>query len=1498
MRQFLAVVVLAVTASASAAIPADERQALVALYEATGGASWKDRTNWLGAAGSECTWYGVSCDEEQAHVIHLTLYDNNLRGQLPPDLRKLTSLISLQVWDNALTGSLPRELSELSSLAFFYAARNQLTGTIPAAFGALKKLAELSLDGNQLEGPLPRELGDMSAMRILGLSYNALTGPIPPELGKLASLTDLELSVNHLSGAIPKELGSLPKLENLGLTLNELTGAIPPELGNLPAIVELRLNYNQLTGGIPAALGRARTLEVLRVGDNTTLGGTLPPDLGDLPALRILEANTAGITGGIPPHYYDLATLEELQLGNNQLTGALSPELGRLTKLQVLGLSANDFTGAIPPAITTIAPLRSLELASNALSGPIPADIGRLADLYWLDLSGNALSGAIPPQLGSLANLNYLFLYENQLEGPLPPELGNLSSVVYFYLDNNRFTGPIPDALRKLANVEQLGLRGNQLTGPVPSWIGELSKLTGLLLGANRLTGTIPPAVSTLGGLVELDLSRNELTGPLPDFSSFHDLRFLSLHYNQLTGSIPASIGVLVNLESLELSDNALTGPLPREIANLTKLDYIDASRNSLDGPIPAEIGRLGEAYQIALTGNRLSGTIPPEIGDLNASLRNLYLGYNALRGPIPAAITKLTALPDGGSDFSYNALYTADPKVRDFVNAKQGYDVEDTQTVTPAGVRIVQVTDRSATLSWTPIRYQGDGGGYQVAASTTPGGAPVAIATTSTKELDSITLRNLAPATSYFFTVTAVTHPHDEQENLLVSEPSPVLEGASGGRVIAAPEVVISERPQGMVRIDDVEVVADQFTLTNFGDLATAVTLERVGDFFTVSPETFSLAGGASQVVSLRSRPNQPRNRDGNVIVRGQGVPEDTYVDVALLSAARPAGTVVAEPVKSTIELAGERDSVQVGTVQFRNRGTAELSGILVSDEPWVEPPTDPVRIEPGAVASINFRVNRARRRGPAEGALSANLSLIYVDGAAATLLARGPVTTDTPGVNVSKVTIIDTTKPPVISGAIPPLGAGQLPLFLPGMVAGTNLRSDVIMLNAAAGFPIGDLKLYFSQGGSTSIASPQALGASSGLSLVNIVGNVFGVGSGTGTIQVRTSNWQSLATDAKITNATAAGTFSGSVPVFRADRSIRTGERLYLVGVAMPGDLFVQETFGTAATARIEYLDAAGNSTGSPRTEPLGAYSLLQLTNAIPPNAATVVVSSVSGSLTAYARIRDAVSGDSWSVVDWSRLYDYQTNEAARIPFADGRTGGGGKRRSVRHDAVAPRGQTDVALFNPGTEETRVRMQVVDVSGAMVQEREVTVAPKATVVVTDVGAIAASTAHVLLVPTRGRFVATARSRRAANGGGTAGTAVPVLAAASGLRLGQSQIFANLDDSTTATVNAATPATFRTSYGLVETSGAPATVKAEIIIGAAYALVSIVTSRTFQLAPRQQLVLPELVRSFAGDNRDTLFGDLYGLSLSFEVTAGSGSVVPFVIATENGTGDSVLRIQ
>lgn len=1459
MRQLAAVCALILSASAYAAVPSSQRDALIAIYDATGGPGWLNNAGWKGAAGTECDWFGVDCDSEQANVLSVQLHDNNLTGTIPAAIGQLTEVRSI------------------------FLSRNQLDGPIPSTIGALKKLERFEANGTGLDGPLPNSIGDLSALGYLDLSYGEFTGPIP-DLSR-TKLAYLSLAENRFSGTVPLLPSTIDYADFSG---NELTGPIPAHLASLPAIRYLRLASNQFTGGIPAQLAQLKTLETLDLYNNPNLGGTIPAALGDLTKLKFLNLAQTGLTGTIPASLYRLTALEELWLGQNALEGGISAEIGQLQNLVKLGLNGNHLSGAIPVALTTLTKLETLDLFVNDLTGTIPTEIGRLTNLTYIDLAANELTGTIPPQFGDLTKLTFLSLYENDFEGPIPSELGKLTELSILFLAGNRLTGTIPESLRNLKQLTQLDLNGNQLTGQLPSWLGELPTLQQLVLHENRFEGTIPASLATLETLVVLNLGTNFLTGPLPDFSRFANMGHIYFNSNQLTGRIPDSIGVMRNVQNLDFSSNQLTGPLPRGIGNLAKVEYISFADNNLDGPIPAEIGQLRSAYNLGLHFNRFSGTIPPQIGDLAENLHTLDLGYNALRGPIPAEITKLTTLDDGGGlDVAQNMLYTSSAAVREFVNRKDDEgDFELTQTVAPTSVQVTATTDRSATLTWTPIGYSYDPGGYQVTVSKTSGGAPVAVATTPDKNATSIVVRNLEPSTRYFFTVSTVTHPHPYQKNLLVSDAAAAQQATTGPRVVAPAEVVISERTEGLVQVDGAEVVGDRFAVTNFGDTATTVTLERGGDFFTAEPMQFSLAGGATQVVTLKSIPQPPGTYYGHVVLRGTGVDDEEIAYVVLLSVKRPAGSVVAQPVNATIELGGAPGSDEVGIAQFRNTGTAELTGIVVSDQPWVVPDPQPITIAPGAIGSVSFRVVRSKRPADADGALTANLSLVYVDGGS----AAGIGIFDGTGVSVSKVTIIDTTKPPVSQGSIPGIAAGELPLFIPGVANLGNVRSDVSLVNAFSGNAIGDLKLYFSTGSATSIASLQPLKTSESVNLVNVAGNIYGANNAVGTLQIRTRDWSSIGTDAKVTAVTPAGTYSGSIPVFRGDRSTRVSEQIQLAGLAAGGDVFLQETGGTDSVAAIQYLDASGNQLGSTRTENVSAFGLRELRGAIPANAASAIITNGgAGAITAYARITNPATGDSWSVVDWARFYGYLSTDAVRVPFADGAGGSGGsKRRAVRNSSTEPRepaaarAATDLALFNPSATEVRATLQLVAADGTTT-ERTIAVPARATITLRDVAATSpTSTAHIVIAPVRGPLAITARSHT-----GTYGTAVPVLAATQGLRLGQSQVFSSLEDSTS----------LRTGYGLVETSGAPVTVRARILINETFSLVTATTSRTFELAARQQVYLPELLRSFAGSARDA-FGDLHDLTLELEVTGGNGSVAPFLIVTDNGTGDTVMKMQ
>ena len=121
---------------------AEDRAALVELYNATGGASWTNNTNWLSDRPIR-EWYGVSNDPD-GRVSELWLSRNQLTGEIPAELGNLSNLERLWLYDNKLAGDIPRELGSLSNLETLDIGGNQLTGEIPAELGDLSNLTVLT----------------------------------------------------------------------------------------------------------------------------------------------------------------------------------------------------------------------------------------------------------------------------------------------------------------------------------------------------------------------------------------------------------------------------------------------------------------------------------------------------------------------------------------------------------------------------------------------------------------------------------------------------------------------------------------------------------------------------------------------------------------------------------------------------------------------------------------------------------------------------------------------------------------------------------------------------------------------------------------------------------------------------------------------------------------------------------------------------------------------------------------------------------------------------------------------------------------------------------------------------------------------------------------------------------------------------------------------------------------------------------------------------------
>ena len=247
-----------------------DRDALVALYNATDGPNWTNNTNWLTDAPLG-EWYGVSTNSA-GRVVEL-----DLSGYWDSDEGKAVL--------HGLKGPIPGQLGNLAEVTRLVFTWNELT-SIPPELGRLANLAVLDLNRNDLSGPIPPELGNLANLTTLALYDSDLTS-IPPELGDLGKLQELWLGGNNV-GTIPPELGNLGSLRVLDLRFAGVTGTIPPELGNLTNLTDLWIDQNNLSGPIPSELGNLANLQVLQLFFNN-LSGPIPPELGNLSRLQPTE---------------------------------------------------------------------------------------------------------------------------------------------------------------------------------------------------------------------------------------------------------------------------------------------------------------------------------------------------------------------------------------------------------------------------------------------------------------------------------------------------------------------------------------------------------------------------------------------------------------------------------------------------------------------------------------------------------------------------------------------------------------------------------------------------------------------------------------------------------------------------------------------------------------------------------------------------------------------------------------------------------------------------------------------------------------------------------------------------------------------------------------------------------------------------------------------------------------------------------------------------------
>jgi hypothetical protein len=715
-------------------------------------------------------------------------------------------------------------------------------------------------------------------------------------------------------------------------------------------------------------------------------------------------------------------------------------------------------------------------------------------------------------------------------------------------------------------------------------------------------------------------------------------------------------------------------------------------------------------------------------------------------------------------------------------------------------------------------------------------------------------------------------------------------------------PRLIFSKVPNGLVQRADTGGATDRIEFGNLGTIEAEVSVTILGDFFTVSPTSFTVSPRTRQTLTITGSPKPAGFYRGEIIVRtGERV---VSIPVGLLSAEPPEGSVRVDAQTRRVDVRGEEGSQPRGQVRFTNVGNARLVGFPVSSHPWLIPDPGVVQLDPGQSAVVGFTCLRDLRTDVTALTVVGTLSLRYVVGLDD---VGGKTVFDTPPTTLAGVVVTDTKNPETTASSVPPLSENEVAIVVPGVghVTGSGGRefiSDLSLVNARDGLTIGDLKMYYSST-TASKASPQSsIAAGASVNLADVVTTYFGETEQVGTIHLRSKSTGELGVAANVFNkSNLAGTYGTAIPAFRSDRSARKGESLHITGLVQNEtahtNLYVQEMSGEGdASVSIEFFDESGAMVGTLTPQPASSFGLVQLPSQVPPGAvsARVNVTSDGGAVAVYATPVDDASGDTWAVADWSRQASLGGADRKIVPVAGAAPG-----------ANNTNFKTDLALTNVENVDGQADVTYYPSGGAPVT-KSVALGGMQSTTLTDVvrsffGVEGTSVGWISVDPISGSWQVSSRTYTQQDGDpATFGTGVATLGESAALKSGEFRVFGGLEDTTLETVSSGRGATFRTNLGLVEVSGKAATILVSVSFADGNELAAGGSDGTREIAlePNGFIQLSGVVRSVIGDSRDTSLGDLTGVQVRVEVVDGEGSVIPYVTSTDNGTGDTVLRTE
>jgi hypothetical protein len=724
----------------------------------------------------------------------------------------------------------------------------------------------------------------------------------------------------------------------------------------------------------------------------------------------------------------------------------------------------------------------------------------------------------------------------------------------------------------------------------------------------------------------------------------------------------------------------------------------------------------------------------------------------------------------------------------------------------------------------------------------------------------------------------------------LLFGRPDPIPE----------PMIIVGSLPPGLVQESNLPGGTSRFTLVNVGGESSTITLRSSGNLMTVSPMSATIKAGESQEFSILGLAQPPGLYESTITVEGPGVPFPTRIPVRLFSANRPSDPPRPRPTVRRLDIVTPEGAggFPRGTLRLTNEGPGTVRGLFYSDVPWIVPDAEFFEFPPFGSGEISFSLDPSRR--PPGTSESGSLTLEYL---LSPLGKNGDVKPhNSTGTSKTTVTVVSTLTPPSVTGPIPNLGGGEVALFAPGVgrVQGSVglFISDLTLTSRVPNVNTRNVSLYYTPAsGETRRTTFGEVSTTLAAPLGDLVKGVFGVDGQIGSLQVRAPSIDALGVAASIFNSSdPAGTFGTAIPVFRSDRAAGPAQSILLAGLQKTAtshtNLFVQETSGNETTVSIRYLDANGVETGS-QSVVLGRFAVILIQDPLTTGSVTATLNHAGGNgrFVAYATPIDRLSGDFWAVADWSSTLAYDPSNPVVLPVAGAALG-----------ANQTDFRTDVTIANAGNAPAEGTLHYY--AGGVEHARAIALAAGETktwenLTRTLFDIEGTSIGYHTFTPASGEFRVTSRNYNyVAKTGASYGTAVPAMALDQALGIGERVRFGGLSDASAGTVAERTPATFRTNVGIAEVAGSPVTVRATLNYSIPSSLVTQIgsASAVFEVEPRQLMFLNRISQAVLGDFRGA-FGDLRNLQLDLEVLAGEGRIVAFTSTIDNGTGDSILRI-